>query len=400
MTMGILKVLGTEIVDAGNPVRLHGVNLGGWLMPEGYIMHAPNRAVRFFREKFIKEHGEKALNELETAFRDNFITQTDIARMKAFGFSCLRVPFHYGLVEKKPYHYDKAGLAYLDHVMRWAREAGMRVILDMHAVPGAQNYDWHSDSDGQVLFWKRKEYQRRAAELWGFLADRYKDEAALAGYDILNETVLDDPRPMNEYYHQAIKNIRSADKGSHIIFLEGNCWARDIACLDNFMDDNLALSIHFYEPIDFTFNFVPHLKYPLVSKTGRWDSAFMKKCLEAYKVEADRRRRPLLCGEFGVHSRNGLFGEDRWLADILSHFKTLDIHWTYWTWKAVKHYMFPDGVFSYLPNDPWVNRAGPDYGWETWHRYWKDNKRAMVAFWRTEAYKENRFVSSALKKFA
>jgi endoglucanase len=400
MTKGILKVLGTSIVDEGRPVRLHGVNTGGWLMPEGYIMHAPNRGVRFFRQRFVQEHSEKALQELETAFRDNFITQADIQRMKSFGFNCVRVPFHYGLIEKKPFQYDKAGLGYLDHVIRWAREAGLWVILDMHAVPGSQNHDWHSDSDGEVLFWKTKEYQERAAALWGVLADRYKSETALAGYDILNETVHDDPRPMNAYYHQAIKEIRDADKGSHIIFIEGNRWAQDIACLDNYMDENLALSIHFYEPPEFTFDLVPHLKYPLVSKTGRWDSSMMKKRLESFKAEADRRRRPLWCGEFGVNARNGLFGEDRWLTDILGHFQALDIHWTYWTWKAIKNHMFPDGVYSYYPNDPWVNRAGPEYGWETWHRYWKDNRRAMVAFWRTESYTENKHIANALRKFA
>jgi len=69
-----------------------------------------------------------------------------------------------------------------------------------------------------------------------------------------------------------------------------------------------------------------------------------------------------------------LYGEDVWLRDVLAYYNAHGIHWTYWTWKAVKNYMFPDGIYSYVPNDPWVNRPGPLYGWETWHLHWKDKK--------------------------
>jgi endoglucanase len=200
---------------------------------------------------------------------------------------------------------------------------------------------------------------------------------------------------LNAYYRVAIKAIRRIDR-NHIIFVEGNRWAQDIASLDDFNDDNLALSFHFYEPLEFTFNFEMHLKYPLRSKLGQWDRSFMEKRLVALKAEADRRGRPLWCGEFGVNGRNGMAGEDRWLADILSHFKDLDIHWTYWTWKAVKNHMFPDGIFSYYPNVPWTNRQGPESGWETWKRHWPKHKQAMIESWRTENFSLNRKIAEAM----
>ncbi len=399
MTESFLKVCGTKIMDGKRPVRLHGVNLGGWLMPEGYIVHAPNRGVRYFREGFARAMGEKSLNDLQRAFRDNFIRETDLDGIKRLGFNCIRLPFHYSLIEKRPFQYSVEGVLYLDRLIRWVRARGMYVILDMHAVPGAQNQDWHSDSDGRALFWSSPLFQKRAIALWEYLADRYKDEPAVAGFDLLNEAVLDDAGILNKYYQALIKAIRASDK-QHIIFVEGNRWAQDIACLDDFKDDNLALSIHFYEPLELTFNFVMQTKYPLVSRLGRWDKAVMKKRLEGYRLEADRRQRPLYCGEFGVNARGGVYEEDKWVKDVLSVFREFDIHWTYWTWKAVKNYMFPDGIMSYGPNVPWVNRPGPLSGWETWHLYWKKHKSAMIDSWKSEAFTLNNEIAVVLKKAA
>ena len=394
--MSILKVQKGLIVDGLRPIRLKGVNLGGWLMPEGYIMHAPNRAYQFFKKNFIKELGEKALVDLEQAFRGNFIQESDFVRIRQMGCNSIRLPFHYGLIEKTPYQYSKDGVAYLDQAIGCAKKNQLRVILDMHAAPGAQNHDWHSDSDSRALFWTKKSYQDRAAALWQFLADRYKEEEAVAGYDLLNETVLGDPKPMNKYYHQAIKAIREVDR-AHIIFVEGNRWAQDIECLDDFADEHLVLGIHFYEPLEFTFNFVPGLKYPLGSGKKCWDGAFMRKRLDSYKKTAARLGRALWCGEFGVTARFGDANEHVWLKDVLAHFKALDIHWHYWTFKAMKNYMFPDGVYSYIPNAPWVNRPGPLTGWETWHLHWQEKKKAMTSSWRTNVFQENKHISKVLQ---
>lgn len=395
--MSILKVDKRRIVDGAHPIHLKGVNLGGWLMPEGYIMHAPNRGYQFFRKKFIAACGLNSFCEIQKAFRDNFIREEDFALIRGMGFNSIRLPFHYGLIEQKPYQYDRRGVAYLDLAVRAAEKNGLRVILDMHAAPGAQNHDWHSDSDGRALFWTKKGYQDRAAALWQFLADRYKDEPAVAGYDLLNETVLHHgAEPLNRYYEKAIKAIRAVDR-QHIIFVEGNRWAQDIACLDNFSDDNLVLGIHFYEPLEFTFNFIPGISYPLRGGKVVWDKAFMHKRLQGAVRIARKAGRPLWCGEFGVHSRGGLYSEQLWLRDILAHFEALDIHWHYWTWKAMKNHMFPDGVYSYFPNDPWVNRPGPLSGWETWHLHWKDRKRAMTASWRTKAFQKDQQISKVLK---
>ncbi len=386
--MGYLQACNGRICDGTRPVCLRGVNFGGWLMMEGYILHAPNRAVQLFKKDFAKRLGPQALTAFERAFEEYFIQAEDVRRVRAMGLNCIRLPFHYGVVEEAPGKINRKGIARIDGALRWAREAGVRVILDMHAAPGAQNADWHADAVGRARFWGSPAYQRRAVRIWEFLADRYKDHPEVAGYDLLNEAVTEDTRALNAYYHEVIRHIRAIDH-RHILFVEGNRWAMDLEALDDFDDDNLALSIHFYHPIEFTFNFIPHLRYPLQSSAGRFGRETLKKMIGAYSRFARKKQRALFVGEFGVNARQGLYGEDLWLIDILDIFRAHDIHWTYWTFKAVKNACFPDGIYSYIPNDPWISRHGPLSGWETYADRWRTDRAAIIRSWATERFTPN-----------
>ncbi len=384
-----LKVQKAKIVDAkGRAITLRGVNLGGWLMMEGYILHASNRAEQLFKKNFAKALGQKALADFEKEFRRNFIREEDFKKIAGLGFNCVRLPFNYRLIEKRPYVCDTDGLFYLDEAISWARKHNVYVILDLHAAPGAQNHDWHSDSLGKADLWHRPDYQERVFALWEFLAERYKNEETVAGYDLLNESVLEDTKLLNQLYAKLIKRIRGVDQ-NHILFIEGNRWGMDLDCLEDFKDDHYALSIHAYQPLDFTFNFVPHLVYPIKGKGARFDKNTLRKIVSTYAKIAKKRSRPVFVGEFGVNARQGLYGEDKWVSDTISLFREFDFHWTYWTYKAVKNNVFPDGVFSCRENPPWVNRAGPSLGWETYHLYWEKQKDEMIRFWQTQSFKEN-----------
>lgn len=383
-------------MEDNREVILKGVNLGGWLMMEGYLLHAPNRPEQRFRREFAAAMGKKALDDFDRSFRENFITEKDIAGIRRLGFNCVRVPFHYRVVEKAPYVYGAEGLSYLDRIMRWAKKYKIWVILDLHAAPGAQNHDWHSDSAGQARLWRSKTYQERTFALWEFVAGRYKNEEGVAGYDLLNESVVGDPRPLNGFYKALIKRIRAVDK-NHILFVEGNRWATDIECLEEFDDDNYALSIHSYEPSEFTFNLVPQLVYPYKEKGRACSKAALKEHLSRYAHLSQERRLPIFAGEFGVNYRGGNYGEGRWLADMLECFKDFGFHWTYWTYKAVKNSCFPDGLFSYYENPKWVNRQGPVSGWDTYKSCWRQCRKEMIRSWRTDQFKVNRNILKVLQ---
>jgi len=240
--------------------------------------------------------------------------------------------------------------------------------------------------------------QIKTYQLWEILADRYKDNSCIAGYDLLNESVTDNVKLLNQLYHQLIKTIRAIDQ-NHILFIEGNKWATDISCLDEFADDNYVLSIHSYEPLDFTFNFIPHLRYPFNQKGRICNKDTLRQHLDQYKIVADKRNVPVFVGEFGVNTREGLYGEHQWVEDKLDHFEQYGFHWTYWTYKSIKNNAFPDGLYSYKENPPWVNRLGPDMGWDTFHKHWPNKKEDMIESWSTKNFSENKYLIQILQKY-
>lgn len=390
----LLKVDGRYILDLkGKKVYLRGVNLGGWLMMEGYLLHGRNFAEHIFKREFMRHNGKKELEDFKYLYRQNFITHQDICRIKKMGANCVRAPFNYRLIQQ-----DRQW-SYFDNLVDWCRREGLFCILDLHSAPGAQNPDWHSDSDGSALFWKIKRFQRQYFTIWQKIASRYKDEPTIAGYDVLNEPVLKNPQALKKFYRHVVRVIREVDK-NHIIFLEANNYGQQLKLLGRPRDENIAYSIHIYQPLNFTFNFQPHLRYPGYINGKYWDRKRVYEMAGYYHRLAERWQVPIYVGEFGVNYRSGSdYGELKFLQDLLDCFKKFNFHWTYWTYKAVAGGLYPDGIYQYLPNSPWIKREGPILGWENFYYLWKKNKRKIVSSWKTEEFTENRYISRLLSRY-
>ncbi|MDP3789041.1 MAG: glycoside hydrolase family 5 protein [Candidatus Omnitrophota bacterium] len=399
-----LKTDGTRIVDeAGHPVMLKGVALGGWLMMEGYMLYGRNIAERDFKASFEKALGTDALEDYTRSFRDTFIREDDIKLIKGWGANCIRVPFNYRIIEfeDRPFNLNEEGLGYIDRIVKWCEKYSIYCILDMHAAPGAQNPDWHADcSNGKPEFFMYELNVDRYLRLWHFIADRYKYSSAVAGYDVLNEPVVpnEQEKIVKDLYDKVTKEIRAADK-KHIIFLEGNLWAQRLDFMGKPADGNTAFSIHVYPPPDYVFNWETDLKYPGRVYKLMWNKNKLEFLARQYKSLIDKVRVPLYVGEFGVNWRGGSFGEAKWAKDCLDVFKKYGFHWSYWTYKTVANSVFPDGIFRYTKNPAWVNRKGPVSGWETFSSLWPKEKGSMTLSWRTENFNRNDKLYPLLKKY-
>lgn len=394
MKLPFLRVDGTDIVDdRGKSVALRGVALGGWLMMEGYMLCGRNIPEKVFKRNLAKFSGEGAVDDFSRSFRGAFVTENDIKTIKHWGASCIRIPFNYRILEG-------AGIVDLDRVVGWCAKHSLYCILDMHAAPGAQNEDWHSDCEGQPQLFLKRSNREKYIRLWQFIARRYRDESAVAGYDILNEPVVPftKERIVRDLYERATEMIRSVDS-RHIIFQEGNFWAQRLKVLGKPSDDNTAFSIHMYPPSEFTFNWDVDLEYPCRVAGVKWDKNRLESLVKEYSLIGKRVNVPIYVGEFGVNWRGGYFGELDWTEDIVSLFKKYGFHWTYWTYKTVANSEFPDGIYRYIKNSPWVNRKGPVTGWENFYTMWKKYRRDIVRSWDTENFVLNKKLLSVLRKW-
>ena len=378
---------------------IRGVNLGGWLLMEGYILGGLNISEQTFKKRFINAHGQKALGGFERLFRDNFIREEDFKIIAAMGTNTLRVPFNFRLIEKSPFRYSREGFLYLERIFDWAKKYSLKVILDLHAAPGAQNYDWHSDSAGRALLWENRTYRERTYALWEKIADRFKGNSALLGYDVLNEPVLGKKSTviLKKFYKEIIKRIRAIDK-KHIIFLEGDIWAQRIDFLKDLIGDNISVSTHTYQPLKYAFNFIPFMKFPGRIDGINWDKNRIYRYLEPYYKFSCRHKVHIFVGEFGINWRGGFWGELKWLAAMLSAFKDFGFGYTYWTYKAVAQNCFPDGLYQYIPDSKYINRPGPLFGWDNYISLWGKKDQGLARFLRTKNFTPNKAIISVLKK--
>lgn len=390
----LLKVRGREIVDQkGRSVYLRGINLGAWLMMEGYFLQGRNFGEHIFKKEFTRANGANELKNFSRLYRKNFIAYRDIQRIKMLGANCVRIPFNCRLIQKER-RWD-----YLDQVIAWCRREKIWCILDLHAAPGSQNPDWHSDSDGRALLWKDKRFQRQYFAIWRRIAARYKNESTIAGYDVLNEPVLKNDQKLRRFYARTVSEIRKVDK-NHIIFLEADDYGKRLESLGKPKGENIAYSIHVYKPTNFTFNFQPHLRYPGYIDGEYWDRKRIWKMVLPYHNLAEKWQVPIYVGEFGVNYRSPKYhGELVYLRDLLDCFNRLGFHWTYWAYKAVANALYPDGVYQYLPNSSWIKREGPLLGWENFYALWKKQKNQIAASWKTENFTENKHLSKLLSKY-
>lgn len=115
----------------------------------------------------------------------------------------------------------------------------------MHAVPGGQNPDWHSDNPtGYAAFWDYKDHQDRTIWLWEQIATRYRDNPWVAGYNPLNEPCDPEHVRLPAFYARIEKAIRKIDP-DHILWLDGNTFAMEWKGFDEVLP-NSVYAMHDY----------------------------------------------------------------------------------------------------------------------------------------------------------
>ena len=246
---------GRRLVDGrGDTFAIKGINLGHWLVPEGYMFkfqqaRSPSEIAGFFDALIGREEASRFWKE----FRDVYITEEDVRFIKAAGFNTVRVPLNWRLfVEPGDAGADQSeapGWALLDRLVQWCRDSGLRIIVDLHAAPGGQTGVNHDDGPGFALTFYVPRNRQLTVALWQRLAARYRDETAILGYDLLNEPIspytdVDYLNPQLEpLYRDIVAAIRGVD-ANHVVLLEGAQWGTNFAVFDRPFDNNAVYTYH------------------------------------------------------------------------------------------------------------------------------------------------------------
>jgi endoglucanase len=348
----ILQAKDMEIVEGDRPVRLRGVNLGGWMLIEDYMIGLPWTEWKI-REQFRRVLGEQSYRAFFDAYADSYITDADIAFLARQGFTFVRLPFNYRHFESDlaPGQWIESGFRQLDRVVELCRKHNLWVLLDLHAAPGAQARDQNAGSAyGETYLWSYKEFMDRTAALWKEIARRYRGDATIAGYNLLCEPVTDNVPRLNDFYANVIRAIREVDP-DHLIVLDANRWARDISSLEDrmFQDPQVIPALHHYYTDDRYFARLT--TYPGTIDGKTCDRNALAATLNG-KHDQRRIRRPVMASEFGV-DRKGDQPYATQLAitrDLVSIFEERNWGWSMWCYKDLQHM----GLLTPRADTPWA----------------------------------------------
>lgn len=309
-----VKVVGPDLIKPdGSKLYIVGTNLGNWLNPEGYMfgfsrMNSP----RQINELFCQLVGPEKTAEFWQKFKDNYITKDDIDFIASTGANTVRVPFHYKLFTDEDYMgltSGQDGFARLDSVVEWCGKNDLYVILDMHDAPAGQTGDNIDDSYGYPWLFESEKAQELFCSIWKNIADHYKNEPVILGYELINEpiaTYFDNQEELNAklepLHKRVVAAIREVDP-DHIILIGAPQWNSNFEPLkDTAYDDQLMFTCH------------------------RYGGPATAESIDGFIKYRDWSNKPMYMGEIGHNT-------DEWQADFVKVMKDNNIGYTFWPYK-------------------------------------------------------------------
>ena len=316
-----IRIDGTDLVAPdGSRFFIKGTNLGNWLNPEGYMFgfsktNSAGMIDRMFRELV----GPDFTDEFWKLFKDNYITREDIEFIASTGSNTIRVPFHYKLFTDEDYMGLKSqqdGFKRLDDVIGWCREFGLYVILDMHGAPGGQTGDNIDDSYGYPWLLESEASQQLFCDIWREIADYYKNEPVILGYDLINEPIapyFDNMDELNEklepLHKRAVAAIREVDT-NHIILLGAPQWNGNFKPFKDWTyDDKLMWTCH------------------------RYGGDSIRPAIMNFIEFRDSTGLPMYMGEIGHNT-------DEWQETFCRTMIEANIGYTFWPYKKIRNSCF------------------------------------------------------------
>ncbi|HUY65121.1 MAG TPA: cellulase family glycosylhydrolase [Acidimicrobiales bacterium] len=192
---------------------------------------------------------------------------SDFAAIRATGATVVRIPIAWANIEPRPGFYDPAAIARAVQVVRWAGQAGLLVVLDMHqwgwspcfggngvpaweaspcpdlagtvgSVPGVSAVPGEGLAVGtgigqfvdpapsETAFWTTTSLQQQFTEAWVDVARALGAPKWLLGYDLLNEPPnglippgVFEGRVLPAFYRMVGSALRRVDPGA-LLFVE------------------------------------------------------------------------------------------------------------------------------------------------------------------------------------
>ncbi len=268
----------------------------------------------------------------ETLWNNPTVNQGLFDAVKTAGFETVRIPVSFmdkiGNAESG-YAIDTAWMNRVKTVVDCALNSGLYVIMDMH-------HDGSKDVTGKWIDISLPEGTQRTAMLnkfsavWKQIAETFADYDQHLVFESMNEVMIGESygytsslayENINALNQTFVNSVRSVEGNSdRCLLIPGYNTNIDLTISGLFKkpadttDNRLMLSVHYYDPYDFTLN---------ENGTTTWGSAveidYMKNQMQKISAFANGLNMPVIIGEYGAIDKDNL--EDRY--NYLETFNTI-----------------------------------------------------------------------------
>lgn len=253
--------------------------------------------------------------------QNTWFTATDLDNIQATGMNFIRVPIGWNQFLNLDGTWKANPWTKIDWVISEASARGMYVLLDLHTVPGG-GCPW--GSCGRIGpnpngFWGSATYQNWVESIWVAMAARYNGNAGVAGYDLINEPLIDygedadDVAQKSAYYDRLYDAVRAID-ANHAIFLGAFFSLNSLAHPSTYGWTNVVYEFHPYD--------MPN------SKDWTSQNQLVTNELDGLAAKLANPGVPILYGEYSLY-----YNDDVW-SRFMAGLNASSVSWSAWAYKV------------------------------------------------------------------
>lgn len=201
---------------------IKGVNLGNWLVLEKWMSPELFSGTPAEDEYWLPRHLDKDVYESRIkTHRNNYITERDFVTIKSWGLNAVRIPVPYFIFgDREPFI---GCIDELDKAFSWAERYGLKILVELHTVPGGQNGFDNGGISGVCKWSQLPNEVEFALSVLERLAIRYGKRDGLWGVEFLNEPILEGKwvsEDIPNRYPAVDKEMASGSCGNNIDFIK------------------------------------------------------------------------------------------------------------------------------------------------------------------------------------
>ena len=261
-------------------------------------------------------------------FKDDYFS-----RIAKLGFNHVRIPIKWDITERTsqitPFTINATFLNRIKYVVDLALKENLYVVLNMH--------------HHEAIFANPDSQKAKFLSQWNQISAFFKNYDERILFEVLNEPNTNlNAEKWNIFFTDALTEIRKTNPSRAVLMGTAN-WGglAGVSSLKIPKDNNIILSIHYYDPFNFTHQGAEWAGGGN-SKTWlgtKWENTNLERNeiinkFEYLKKFTKQNNLPIHIGEFGSYNKADLESRVKWSTFLTRWFELQGFSWAYWEFSA------------------------------------------------------------------